>query len=245
MWLSEPETYATGQKMSSNSLESAFASFRKTLPEEARLYVAGCSGEPLPLIKALKSAPDLAAGLTFLGIWIPGVNQTDWASLHPTSKAESIFVSPALRSSFEAGHTHFHPLSYTQSTEWLSQTKVDGAVVMVSPPEADGYVSLGVSADFSPIMLGRKDVRIFGIINHSLKAPVSGPKFPIDRFETIVETDHPLASVSENDLPQSFAQIGAHIADICRDGDTLQFGLGNVQQAVLKALHNHREMDRQ
>ncbi|MEL6693399.1 MAG: acetyl-CoA hydrolase/transferase C-terminal domain-containing protein [Pseudomonadota bacterium] len=228
--------------MSSTTLESAFASLRKSLPADARLYVAGCSGEPLPLVETLKAAPNLAAGLTFLGIWIPGVNQTDWAGLHPTSKAESIFISPALRSSFEAGRTHFHPLSYTQSTAWLSRTKLDAGVVMISPPDADGMVSLGVSADFSPIIIERQDVRLLGIINHSLTAPANGPKFPIERFEAIVETDCPLASVSENDLPETFAQIGAHIAALCNDGDALQFGLGNVQQAVLKALHNHRDL---
>lgn len=242
MWLSEPETYATGQKMSSKTLESVFSTFRNSLPDDARIYVAGCSGEPLPLMETLKSAPDLASGLTFLGIWIPGVNQTDWASLHPSSQAESIFISPALRPSFEAGRTSFHPLSYTQSAAWLSKTPLDAGVAMISPPDADGFVSLGVSADFSPIILERQDVQVMGIINHSLKAPISGPKFPIGRFDAIAETDHALASVTENDLPQTFAQIGAHIAALCDDGDTLQFGLGNVQQAVLKALHNHRDL---
>ena len=228
--------------MSSISLASAFSKFRKSLPSEARIYVAGCSGEPLPFIETLKTAPDLAAGLTFLGIWIPGINQTDWAALHSSCKAESIFISPALRSSFEAGRTSFHPLSYTQSTAWLAKTKLDAGVVMISPPDGDGMISLGISADFSPIIMERRNIPLLGIINPSLKAPLSGPKFPIDRFDTIVESDHPLASVSENDLPDTFTQIGAHIGDLCRDGDTLQFGLGNVQQAVLKALHNHRDL---
>lgn len=242
MWLSEPETYATGQKMSSKSLESAFTAFRHSLPDDARVYVAGCSGEPLPLVDTLKAAPHLAQGLAFLGIWIPGINQTDWASLHPTSKAESIFISPALRPSFDAGRTRFLPLSYTQSTDWLTKTPLDAAVVMISPPDANGMVSLGVSADFSPLILARPDVRVMGIVNHNLKAPVNGPKYSVDQFESIVEVDRPLASVAEKDLPETFAQIGAHIAALCEDGDTLQFGLGNVQQAVLKALHNHRDL---
>ncbi len=228
--------------MSSKTLETAFSSFRQSLPDRARLYVAGGSGEPLPLVETLRSAPDLANGVTFLGIWVPGINQTDWASLHPTAKAESTFVSPALRPSFDAGRTRFLPLSYTQSAAWLSQTPLDAAVVMISPPDANGMVSFGVSVDFSPLILDRPDVRIMGIINQQLKAPTNGPKFSVERFDTIVEADHPLASVAENDLPKTYSQIGAHIAGLCSDGDTLQFGLGNVQQAVLKALHNHRNL---
>ncbi|NQY38950.1 MAG: hypothetical protein HRT80_02520 [Henriciella sp.] len=196
----------------------------------------------MPLIETLRKTPDLAAGATFLGVWIPGINQTDWAALHPEAEAESIFVSPALRSSFEAGRTRLLPLRYTQSAAWLSQTPLEAAVVMISPPDANGMVSLGVSVDFSPIVLARKDVRVFGIVNHNLKAPVNGPKYYIDRFETIVELDHALASSAEKELPQSFTRIGAHIAALCADGDTLQFGLGNVQQAALKSLHNHKNL---
>ncbi|MEM7458846.1 MAG: 4-hydroxybutyrate coenzyme A transferase, partial [Pseudomonadota bacterium] len=115
------------------SVSEALARYRHSLPEKARIYVAGCSGEPLAAADAFQQAPDLAAGLTFLGIWIPGVNATDWAGLHPSALAESIFVSPALRPSFDDGRTQFRPLSYTQSTRWLSETPLDGGVVMVSP----------------------------------------------------------------------------------------------------------------
>ena len=242
MWLSEPETYATGQKMKLSSLESTFKTFRNSLPDRARIYVAGCSGEPLPFVKVLQDNPDLTRGLTFLGIWIPGVNQTDWAGFSQDTQAESIFVSPALRSSFETGRTQFHPLSYTQSTAWLAQTEIDAGIIMVSPPDDQGNVSLGVSADFSPIILGRPDVPLLGIINHTLKAPVNGPKFSIDRFQALAEADHVLSEVAEADLPNAFAQIGSHIAALCEDGDTLQFGLGNVQQAVLMSLHSHRDL---
>ena len=228
--------------MSFKTLETAFSDFRQSLREGARLYVAGCSGEPLPLVETLRDAPDLASGLTFLGIWVPGINQTDWAGLHHSSNAESIFVSLALRPSFDAGRTRFLSLSYSRSAAWLSQTPLDAAVVMISPPDASGMVSLGVSVDFSPLILERSEVPVMGIVNHSLKAPINGPKFSIDRFETIVELDHPLATVPESDLPETYAQIGAHIAALCNDGDTLQFGLGNVQQAALKALHNHRNL---
>ncbi|MEL6665701.1 MAG: acetyl-CoA hydrolase/transferase C-terminal domain-containing protein [Pseudomonadota bacterium] len=184
----------------------------------------------------------MADGVTFIGIWIPGINQTDWAGLHPNSEAESIFVSPAMRSSFEAGRTRFLPLRYTQSADWLSQTPLDAAVVMISTPDLNGMVSLGVSVDFSPLILAKPGVRLFGIVNHRLKAPINGPKFSIDQFEAIVELDHPLASFAEKDLPQAFVQIGTHIAALCDDGDTLQFGLGNVQQAALKSLYNHRNL---
>ncbi len=242
LWLSEPESYATGQKMTSDSVLDTLRAYRSSLPETARIYVAGCSGEPLVLVDAFRRAPDLADGVTFCGIWIPGVNATDWASLGSTSQAESIFVSSALRSSFDAGRTQFLPLSYTQSTAWLSTADIQGGIIMVTPPDENGRVSLGVSADFSGLLLERETIPLMALINHAMSAPTHSPKVPLSRFEFVGETEHSLVQVPEADLPETFATIGSNIANLCSDGDTLQFGLGNVQQAVLKALRGHKNL---
>ena len=242
LWLSEPESCATEQKMTENSVSDALKRFRQDLPTKARVYVAGCSGEPLALVDALAQDPALAAGVPFLGIWIPGVNQTDWASYSASARAESIFVSPALRPSFEAGRTKFMPLSYVQSTRWLSNTALDGGIIMVTPPDANGEVSLGVSADFSTLISDRPDLPLLAVINHAMTPPMNGPKIALDRFKHIAEVDQALVQVPEASLPETFEVIGANIANLCASGDTLQFGLGNVQQAVLKALVGHQDL---
>ncbi len=223
-------------------ISDALKNFRKDLPTNVRLYVAGCSGEPIAVANAMKDNPDLGKDTTFLGIWIPGVNKTDWASIHPSSKAESIFLSADLRSSFENGDTQFLPLSYNQSWRWLSQTPVDAAIVMVSPPDTDGNVSLGVSADFSQALLDREDIPVFGLINHAMPDAPNSQKYPLSRFHILAETNTPLIQIPVATLPDTFSSIGEHIASLIEDGDTLQFGLGNVQQAVLQSLKNHKNL---
>ncbi|MFC7290306.1 acetyl-CoA hydrolase/transferase family protein [Hirschia litorea] len=225
-----------------HSISDALTILKKALPAASRLYVAGCSGEPIALSNHLKENDTFAENTTFLGIWIPGVNKTDWASLHPTAKAETIFLSADLRSSFETGDTQFLPLSYTQSWRWLSSTPLDGGVVMVSPPDKDGNVSLGVSSDFSQAILARNDVPVLALINHAMPSPPNAPKYPLSRFLCAAQTDTPLIQIAPNDLPDTFAKIGQHIASLIDDGDTLQFGLGNVQQAVLGSLKEHKNL---
>lgn len=222
------------------TLSDAFASFRRQLPAEARLYVGGCSGEPVALAEVLAESPDLAAGITFLGIWIPGINRTDWASLHPDAYAESIFLPPDYRPSFEAGRTKFLPLPYTQAWPWLTRTPLDGGVVMVSPPDKTGQVSLGISPDFAPAILSRKDVPLLGIINPHMPAPPHSLTIPASRFAVLAEDSRPLVEVLPAPLPSAFKSIAGHIADLIEAGDTLQFGLGNVQQAVLTELAGRR-----
>ncbi|MEO1189334.1 MAG: acetyl-CoA hydrolase/transferase C-terminal domain-containing protein, partial [Pseudomonadota bacterium] len=97
-------------------------------------------------------------------------------------------------------------------------------------------------ADFSTLILARESVPLLGVINQAIVAPLHGPKVALDRFSVVADTDTPLAQVSEAILPDTFAKIGQNIADLCDAGDTLQFGLGNVQQAVLQALQNHHDL---
>ncbi len=219
---------------------AALRSFRARLPERARLYVGGCSGEPLGLAEAFREAPDLAAGLTFVGQWVPGLNATDWASLGPGAEAETTFLAPALRPSFEAGRTRILPMTYFQSWDWLCHTPLDGAVLVVSPPDTEGNVSLGVSPDFGPALLARTDLPILGLINPGMPAPRHSVKAPLSRFALIAEDAHPLVHVPPAPLASAFEGIAAHVAAIVPDGAALQFGIGNVQQAVLTALAGRR-----
>lgn len=222
------------------SLAEAFETFRHRLPAQARLYVGGASGEPLGLARLFKAEPELTSGLTFLGAWIAGLNFTDWAGFHNNAYAETIFLPPAQRPSYEAGRTRFLPMSYSQAWQWMATTPLHGAAVLVSPPDADGNVSLGVSPDFSPLIFQRRDVPIFAIINPHMPAPPNSPKIPLSVFAQLAEDDHPLIELTASPLPPAFQTIAGHIAALVDEGDTLQFGVGNVQQAILSALRGRR-----
>jgi acyl-CoA hydrolase len=214
----------------------ALRAFRSRLPARARLYAGGCSGEPLGFVEAFRAEPELAAGLTFVGQWVPGLNQTDWAGLHPEAGAETTFLPPAWRASFEAGRTRILPLSYSQSWDWLASTPLDGALMLVSPPDKDGQVSLGVSPDFGPLILSRPDLPVLALINPMMPAPPYSPKVPLARFALVAEEARALVSVPPAPLAPAFADIARHIAALLPDGAALQFGIGNVQQAILTEL---------
>ena len=222
--------------MTTPSLIDAFAAFRRTLPPKARLFIGGCAGEPVSLAESLKQAPDLAAGLTFVAAWVPGINQTDWAGLHPGARAETTFLPPSLRPSFEDGRTRILPMAYSATWNWLRTTPLDGAVLMVSPPDGDGNVSLGVSPDFGPAILARTDVPVFTIINPQMPAVPNSVTAPLSRFAAVVTHERALIEVAPQRLAPGFQDIARHVAGLVPEGGVLQFGIGNVQQAVLSAV---------
>jgi acyl-CoA hydrolase len=222
---------------SHDSLAAGFAALRALKPGPARLYLAGCSGEPAGLFDIMGAEPDLARDLTFVGVPVPGINQIDWTSLHASARAEMPFMYGAMRAGFEAGRIQLRPMHYSDSFRQIQAGLIDLGVVMVSPPDADGRVSLGLSADFSGAVLARPDIPVMAIINPRMPAPADAPRVALTRFAVVVADDTPLVDLAETALPPVFAQIGEQIADlVAGKAACLQFGIGNVQQAVLKAL---------
>ena len=177
-------------------LAETFADFRRRLPRRPRLYVGGCAGEPAGLAAAMQADPDLAAGITFLGAWVPGINKTDWAGLHADARAETTFLPPAWRASYEAGRTRILPLPYSATWDWIRTTPLDAAVLLVSPPDANGEVSLGVSPDFGPALLGRTDLPILALVNPAMPDVPFSIRAPLSRFAATVEDDTPLVEVA-------------------------------------------------
>jgi acyl-CoA hydrolase len=66
---------------------------------------------------------------------------------------------------------------------------------------------------------------------------------PYERLDVAVETAHPLTRLKTG-APAAHAQaIGARVAALIEDGDTVQVGIGKLPAAVLAALHGHKNLE--
>lgn len=220
----------------------AIAFLRECASPGARVYVGGCSGEPLIFADALRQEPERAAGMIFNGVWIPGANRTDYAGLHPDARSETIFLSADLRASFEKGRVDFLPLSYSQAFRRLETAPIAAALVQTSVPDRTGRVSIGVSADFSPAILDRTDVVKIAHFNPSMPSPLSSPLYPVETFDAVVERTHALLTYDPPSPGPVYEAIARHVAGLIGDGASVQFGLGNVQIALLRALSARKRL---
>lgn len=223
------------------SPDDVIAHLRARLPREARVYAPGVAAEPYALADAFARAPEAAAGLTFFGVWIPGVNRTDWSGFHASSRFETIFLAPELRAGFETGRIRFRPLTYTKAWRWLETAPVDAALLQVAPPDANGLCSLSLASDFTPAIWARAPVRI-AQINPALPVMPGAPAIPLAAFDAVCELETPPRGYDAGRLPDAFATIARHIAGRVDDGAAVQFGLGKVQLAMLPALNHHRDL---
>jgi acyl-CoA hydrolase len=205
------------------------------------VYAPGLSGESGVFWQALEEASDAAAGVRFIGVWLPGINRRDYAGLHPAARATAFFVGPDLRPSFEAGRIDFLPLSYSATYGFLrDRAAIDVALLQVSPPDPEGRVSLGVANDFSPAVLDKAPI-ILAHINPRMPFTRGAATLSLDRIHGVIEADGPLLSDGPEKDDGVFRAIGHHIAQRVGDGDTIEVGVGRVQ-GIVPALSGHRRI---
>lgn len=118
---------------------------------------------------------------------------------------------------------------------------LDAALVQVSPPDADGYVSLGLSADV--IVSAIKSARtVVAQINKNVPQTYGDTRIPLASIDHYVEADLELPVLEAWEYKEHHKKIGEYAAQLIEDASTLQVSMGNSPQAVLRSLHQHRNL---
>ncbi|WP_159911186.1 acetyl-CoA hydrolase/transferase family protein [Pantoea sp. 18069] len=117
----------------------------------------------------------------------------------------------------------------------------DVVLLQVSPPDDQGRYSLGLVHEYLPAAL-RKARVVIAEVNPAIPWTHGSVYLTADDFALLVDAEHPPLSL-ERSAPGPVEQaIAGHIAALLEDGATLQVGIGNLPEAVLSALHGHRDL---
>ena len=205
------------------------------------VYVPGSSGAPEHFMTELLRDPALTDGARVLTTYIPGINALDLRGMHASGRVTGLFMQPSVTVAQRDGRFRALPMSYSGFVRHLSeQVDLDLAVVQVSPPDAQGNCSLGPAVEFTPLAI-RKSRRLLGLINHRTPRIPGAASIPYSSFDFVAEVDSPLPTYSAPADAVTEA-ISRHISTLIEDGCTLQAGLGKVPTALMRLLHDRRQL---
>jgi acyl-CoA hydrolase len=114
------------------------------------------------------------------------------------------------------------------------------ALIQVAPPDAHGRCSLGVGVDYLADALGHARVIVAEVNERCPRTHGDGIAW--ERIDAWVATSRPLIEAPAVEPDATDQRIAAHVAALVRDGDTLQLGVGALPEAILHALHGHRDL---
>ena len=208
----------------------------------ARVFVAALSSESALWFDELRADPERANGVDFMGVQFPGIDKACHLALHPRARQTAFFMSPAVRTGIAQGRAELLGLDYLGIARYLrDMTPVDVAVAQLSLPDADGYCSAGLSSDFLPLVWERA-LRRVAHLNPRMPRTRGSFRVHVSSLDIAIEADMPLLEVAEASGGPIEARIGAHVAALVRDGDTLQFGIGSAPSALAGSLAGHRRL---
>lgn len=208
-----------------------------------RVFIQGSAATPVRLAEALLAQKDRLHQVELVSITLQGIEfcETDMGDHFFIN---SLFVSQGVRKIVNGPCGDYVPV-FLSEIPALFRRKIlplDVALVQVSPPDANGYCSLGTSVDIARAAVDEASI-ILAQVNPNVPRTHGDSFIHFSRFTAACYTEDPLPEVSysekENEITK---QIGLRVAELVEDGATLQLGIGSIPDAVLKNLTTHKNL---
>ena len=227
------------------TVDPAALDLRELLKPGDRLVLGQACGEPSTLIEALIAQGRDIGGLSaFIAASFSGVFNADTAESFALSSMGAI---GALRSmtrldSTGAGKLGVIPCHVGQVGPLIEQGLIgcDVAMVQVSPADADGNHSFGLTSDHVQAMVAKARL-VIAEVNDQVPYTF-GELLPASRIDIAVHTSRPPVEVPAAKISATDEAIARHCAAYIHDGSVIQTGVGAVPNAILRMLGDRKDL---
>lgn len=208
-----------------------------------RVFFQGAAMTPKLLIDALCDRYLELSNIEIIEIHTFGEAKYTKAPYSDSFRLVSCFVGNNVRAGVDSKSGDYIPV-FLSEIHWLFRRNLlplDVAFIQVSPPDKHGYCSLGVSVDVTLPAIQTAKV-VVAIVNPQVPRTHGDGIIHISKIDVAVVADMPIYE-SPIGIPSEVEEtIGKHVASLVEDGATLQLGIGNIPNAVLNNLGNHKRL---
>jgi acyl-CoA hydrolase/ribosomal protein S18 acetylase RimI-like enzyme len=161
----------------------------------------------------------------------------------PGMKVNAFYLDARLSQLVNEGDADYTPVHFSDIPALYRDgtIPIDAAFIMVTPPDAYGYCSLGPSVEWTPAAIEKARV-VVAQVNPAMPRTGGLGSVHVSKIHYAIEKERALPELPPVELSEAFVQIGAYCAQLVRDGDTLQFGVGPVGEGLALALREHRQL---
>lgn len=208
-----------------------------------RVFLQGAAMTPNELINALCERYKELSDVEIISIHTEGDAKYTQEPYTKAFTLNSCFVGGNVRKSVNTPDAGYIPI-FLSEIPWLFKRNIlplDVAIVQVSSPDKHGYCSLGVSVDVALPAI-RTAKKIIAQINPYVPRTHGTGIIHIDQIEYATEVNRPIHEHEAGIISDLEHKIGANVASLIENGATLQMGIGNIPNAVLDNLNNHKRL---
>ncbi len=215
----------------------------KNIKRGQRVFIGSACGEPQLLVRSLlKIAPHLSDTelIHFLDLGNePYADSRYDEHLHHNA----LFIGANTRQAIMDGRADYTPIFLSEIPLLMLRGRmhIDVALVTVSPPDNNGYVSLGVSVDITKTATEVAKV-VIAEVNPNMPRTHGDSFLHVSEIDHFIENSEPLLEYHEHSPDHIISRIATHIADLIDNGSTIQTGVGRIPSSVLPHLKHKRDL---
>jgi len=206
-----------------------------------RVYVHMGAAAPLALLDALCSHAGRLRDVEVLHcITIGPAPYTD-PCYAGSFRHNALFVSANTRCAVQEGRGDFIPVFLHEIEDLFTSgaLPLDVALIQCTPPDRNGWMSLGPGVDIS-LTAARAARTLIVQVNPGMPRTCGDSMLHVSEATFIVEAAHALPEFDQGKVTDVHRAIARHVAALIPDRATLQIGVGGIPEAVLASLKDHK-----
>jgi acyl-CoA hydrolase len=207
------------------------------------VFIHTAAATPKELVNAMAMRSGQLSGVKTYSI------HTEWPATYAEPEhvhafeVNTFFVGANLRKAVQDGRAYYVPMFLSEIPQYFRSglCPLDVALISVSPPDSNGFCTLGVSCDISKAAIDTASI-IIAEINPNMPRALGDGIIHQSRITAAVEVNYPLYEANAAPPDATELQIGRNTASLVDDGATIQMGIGGIPNAVLASLTGHKDL---
>ena len=206
-----------------------------------RVFIGTGCGQPLTLVQALVDRAQELADIEIVHLVTAGPAPYATREHANVFYTNSFFIAPNVREIIQEGLGAYTPIFLSELPRLFASGRLplDVALVQVTPPDADGLCSLGISVDIVK-SAAENATKVIAQVNPRMPRTLGGSMLHVLDFDCLVPVDTPLIEAPPPEADDVTRDIGEYVAALVDDGATIELGIGRIPQATLEFLKKRK-----
>ena len=205
----------------------------------SRVYIGSNCGQPQLLSQSLAERTDLERVEV---VHLLTIGEAPYCA-NPNFWHKGFFIAGNTRTAYREARADYIPVFLSEIGKLMKVggLPIDVAMVMVTPPDAHGYCSLGVSVDIGLAACQSAKI-VLAEVNPRMPRTHGDAFIHVDSVHAFVNNDRAVPEYRSDPSDEISRAIAGHIAPLVCDGATIQTGIGSIPTAVLERLHDKSDL---
>lgn len=208
-----------------------------------RVFVGTACAEPRALLLALMEEADELHDVEILHFVTLGQAPYTDKRFDRRFRHNALFIGPSTREAVNQARADYTPVFIHRIPGLFKDGSlpIDVALIQVSPPDAHGFVSLGIGVDVVRAA-AENAAYVIAQVNPAMPRTMGNTYLHVSQINSFVQAEEPLLEFVYPPPDEVGEAIARQTAKLINDGDTLHIGYGHIPYGVLSHLGDKRDL---